>query len=308
MLADVLIAGSGNVTGLNVIKALYEDPTIVVRGYDFCPSQQNPANIFCDNHTVPRASEPGYMEAVSELVKRTCAKYIIASNDHDVRTLAAHSAELRALGVTLNANDENTHVFLDKLKTSEIFSRFKFNTPELLDGPRPVRPFVVRKRLVGTGKKYSYVVTDIDRWDQVPKVLEHPVYTRFVSGEEFTIDVLAHRGMALAIVPRLRREVRAGIVHFGEVVKDDSLRLLVKWMTSNLGFDGMYCVQCIKNADGYHFFEVNPRPGSGIDLSTAAGVNMPKMWIDLQRGKKVEPVEPDWGMKMVRYHSGYFFK
>ena len=305
--ANVLVAGSGNVTGMNVLKALTGNVDNLV-GYDCCPTNQNPANLLCLNQTVPKASEPGYIEAVLSLVDQHRSKMIIASNDHEVRALATHKHEFESRGVSVNAMTPMTLSFLDKLETSQLFDAMSIPTPDVIDPSREylTPPYVVRKRLVGTGKKFSFIV----KHDGKAQTFfgDTSVVTRFVEGDEYTIDILADHGNPIAVVPRLRREVRNGMVHFGEIVKDEEVIRSSERICKSLGFDGMYCIQCIKNVDGCFFFEVNPRPGSGLDLSVAAGINMPALWVDIQLGLNVPRQEPVWGMKMVRYYSGYYFQ
>ena len=72
---------------------------------------------------------------------------------------------------------------------------------------------------------------------------------------------------------------------------------------------GINCLQCILDDQGRTwFFEVNPRPGSGMDLTTQGGVNMPKLWLDVLDGRKPVVPEPDWGLQMVRYAAARFFR
>lgn len=305
--ASVLIAGSGNVTGMNVIRALHGQVEKLT-GYDCCPTSDNASNIFCANETVPRVTDPDYPEAVLGLVKKHGVKHIIASNDHDVRFLYVNRKLFDELGVTINAMTPLTLSFLDKLETSWLFESSDIPTPERLDMSTAQPPFVVRKRYVGGGKKYTYIVRDREA-TPLPPNLDAPVMTRLEEGDEYTIDILADNGRAVAIVPRLRKMVMPpGIVWLGEVVRDELILRESENIVKRLYLDGMYCIQCIHNDKGCHFFEINPRPGSGIDLSTAAGVNMPVLWLRMQMGEIMPAQEPEWGMKMVRYYSAHYYK
>jgi predicted ATP-grasp superfamily ATP-dependent carboligase len=245
---------------------------------------------------------------VSALAQKHGARYIIASNDHEVRALAMCAEKFKRCGVTINAMTSNVLSYLDKLETSNLFSAAGVPTPKVLTAVNPPLPYVVRKRLVGSGRKYTHIVRTVDEENVLSFFPDASIITECLSGDEYTVDVLAHQGFMVAAVPRLRREVRNGMVHFGEVVKDYKVLNWTQHMVGQLKFDGIYCVQCIKNKDGCFFFEVNPRPGSGIDLSTAAGVNMPLLWLMSQEGNKFSAPEPVWGTKMVRYSSGYYFR
>jgi carbamoyl-phosphate synthase large subunit len=306
--ASVLIAGSGNVTGMNVIRALDGHVENLV-GYDCCPIQENASNIFCANETVPRTTDQSYASAIMDLVRKHQITHVIASNDHDVRALMlARQQSEWDLRVPVNATTSLTLSFLDKLDTSHLFETHGIPTPARLDLATAEPPFVVRKRFVGGSKKYTYVVHDREA-TPLPPNLDNPVTTRFMEGDEYTIDILAQQGRPVAIVPRLRKMVMPpGIVWLGEVVKDDLIIQECANIIQKLQLDGMYCAQCIRTRKNCYFFEINPRPGSGIDLSTAARINMPVLWLRMQLGERISAREPDWGMKMVRYYSAHYYK
>lgn len=309
---SVLVTGSSSTTGINVALALFYSSklSVTLTTCDCGPIHHSPMNKFCVNERVPKASDPGYFKALMDLVLRRGIKYIIPTNDHEMRALALHRAEIEERGLIVNGLTDTTPLFLDKLETSWLFQAAGIPTPEVRHDR--VQPFVVRKRTVGDGKKFVYVVRDQNDMcpDSSTMLSDDTIITRYEEGREYTIDILAHKGEAVCVVPRLRREVTAGMVTLAEIVKDYDV---LKWshrVSKELKFDGMYCVQCIKNDRGCHFFEVNPRPGSGIDLTIAAGVNMPQLWIQLHEGLAPHQarVEPDWDLKMKRYLTAHFFR
>ncbi len=301
----ILIAGSANIAGLNVIRAIKDSMDVV--GYDL--ASENSADMFCKNYVMPRTTDPLYASHVCELIDREGVFAIIASNDHDARALLGMRDKLVAKSVYLNADYENAILCLDKRRTSKIFNDNGIPTPEVLNRHSSL-PLVVRKETVGGSKKFTHIVTsERDRKEISDADWRDSVVTRFLPGEEYTVDVVSDSSSrVLSIVPRLRREVRAGMVHFAEVVNNVEVINETKKIVSSLGLTGINCMQCIYNEDGCHFFEINPRPGSGMDLSTNSGVNMPLMWIRSLQGHQDTYREPEWGMKMIRYFDGYFFK
>lgn len=307
-----LVAGSGNVTGLGVIEALSQaqlgiDHFRLVAGYDCCEIEANAANMFCTNYKVPRASDPQYSSWVMMLVHDLHPQVIIPSNDHDLRVLLTFESELNAKGVILNGTCHNTTKFQDKLKTSYLFTDLGIQTPQLLSPTGYDYPYVVRKNRVGTGKKFSYMIRNNKDEANVPEDPSECVFTRLIEGQEYTIDIVcSQKSDVLAVIPRLRRRVTAGIVTFAEVVKDDLIIKQATDLAKKCQLRGINCVQCIRNDHGCFFFEVNPRPGSGTSLTTKAGVNMPELWIQSLYGTVSHP-EPKWGLKMVRYYAGHYF-
>ena len=304
----VLVTGSGNVTGLNVVRALAADGAIDVVGCDI--ESWNPANRYCLNATVPRASDKTYVSRILELIAAHHVTAIIPSNDHELRALATHVAEIEAAGARLNGTCAHQLSLLDKSATVDLFESHGIPTPRRVPLDGSVLPMVVRKRRVGDGAKIVQIVRTRSELSHLGPLSEDAVVaTEFVDGKEFTVDLLSDlSGEVLAVVPRLRRVVRHGIVFFAEVVQDRMVIESASALARRLGLTGVNCVQCIRHDDGCDYFEVNPRPGSGIDLSVAAGVNMPALWVRLAQGERVHPREPEWGLKLVRTYDGYFFK
>lgn len=304
----VLVTGSGNVTGLNVVRALTVDAGIDVVGCDVQP--WNPADRYCRNHTVPLATDPTYLPRILDIVKAHGVTAVIPSNDHELRALASNADQLDAVGVRLNARGEHQLALLDKVTTSDLFAAHGIPTPRRVPLDGAILPMVVRKKRVGEGTKQVHMVrTPAEREALGQLSSADVVATEFLEGDEFTVDILSDlEGNVLSVVPRLRRVVRHGIVHFGEVVRDPMVIESATSLAQRLGLTGITCAQCIRRADRCDYFEVNGRPGSGIDLTVASGVNMPALWVRLAHGEDVQPPEPAWGLKLLRIYDGYFFK
>lgn len=301
----ILVAGSGNTTGMNVITALRDFYPVV--GCDFNTS--NPANLLCKNHVVPKAASKDYPSAIIELVKKEGITHIIASNDHDLRAMANMNDMLVALGVKFNGFTQNILKFLDKDDTYQLFVENNVLTPKTYDTD-PQIPFVLRKCKMGDECKFVHIIKSEEDFNDVPQWnKDNGIYSEYIEGEEYTVDVLCdEKANAVSVTPRLRVEVRDGMVWHGKVVYDAKLIATVQDVCKRVNIVGMACLQCIKQGEKYYFIEINPRPGSGIDLSIAAGNNLPLMWVKQSIGEAITPTEPDWNLELLRYYKGYYFK
>lgn len=300
----ILIAGSGNTTGINVIKALQDEYAII--GTD-C-KELNAANKFCTNFTVPLASSQTYESTMLDIIDRHNVTHVISTNDHDTRALLMMHDILATKNIAHNGYCDNALLLLDKENTSTLFIKHGIDTPATLN--RPEIPFVLRKKEMGNKSKFLYIIRNEADMENVPhEAFSSGVLTEYVAGPEFTVDVLCDAdGNALCVVPRQRLEVRGGMVWHGRTVKDDVLIEEVMAICKKLRLCGIMCIQCIKRADGrFSFIEINPRPGSGIDLSVNSGCNLPSLWVRLTNESVVSVHEPHWGMEMVRYNSAYYF-
>lgn len=302
---NVLVAGSGNVTGMNVIKALINEPNVTVYGCDF--DAVNPSNQWCKSFEVPRCASSDYPAAILKIVKQYSITHIIASNDHDVRALSLLK-ECNPDFPILNGYAPNILACLDKKATEVIFTNAEVQTPlEVLD--RSDYPYVLRKEAMGSNRKFVHIVRTDDDVREIPE--EHyadGIMTRYVEGVEYTVDVICDsKSNMLSAVPRKRINVVGGMVHHAQIVKEDKLIDLCRKVAKSVGLVGMSCIQCITDGSNYNFIEINPRPGSGIDLSINSGVNMPLLWLKETTGESYEVTEPKWGLQMKRYYCGYYF-
>jgi len=110
----------------------------------------------------------------------------------------------------------------------------------------------------------------------------------YLDGPEFTIDVLCDfRHRPIAIVPRERVVVRAGVIDRGRTVHDRKLIELAKAISQAMSFSGALNIQCRVVNGEPTVFEINPRFSGGIPLTIAAGADFPRYLVDLALGRAV---------------------
>lgn len=300
----ILIVGSGNTTGINVIKALMGVYQVI--GTD-C-NELNAANKFCKNYTVPRAGSPNYIGKILEIAEKHKITHIISTNDHDTRALFLKHDVFVERNIHHNGFCLNAVSLLDKDATYSLFIENNIDTPVKLNERRV--PFVLRKKEMGNKSKFVYIVKDKTDMNIISEeAFNDGIMTEYIEGPEFTVDVLCdNKGDALCVIPRQRLEVRGGMVWHGKTIYDKELIEYVKEISKKLQLSGVMCLQCIKRASGgYAFIEINPRVGSGIDLSVNAGCNLLEMWVQLTMGERLNITLPQWDTEMIRYNSAYFF-
>lgn len=302
---NVLVAGSGNITGINVIKSLIGEENVTVYGCDF--EAENPSNQWCPSFEVPKCASPDYPAAIMSIVREHHITHIIASNDHDVRALAELKAKTEDFPY-FNGYAPNLLACLDKKETEKLFIEAGVQTPiEVTD--KYDFPYVLRKEAMGSNRKFVHIVKSEEDMADIPQDhYDNGIMTRFVEGVEYTVDVFCdEKSNMLSAVPRKRIHVVGGMVHHAQIVKEDKLIDLCEKLSKSVGLVGMSCIQCITDDENYNFIEINPRPGSGIDLSINSGVNMPLMWIKEIVGEHYQVNDPQWGMQMKRYYTGYYY-
>ncbi len=140
--------------------------------------------------------------------------------------------------------------------------------------------------------------------------VEIPVVQEYVEGTEYTIDVVSDmKCKLLAVVPRERVEVKAGISYKGRTVRDEQLIEQTGEIARALGIRGACNIQCRVRDGRPIFFEVNPRFSGTLPLTIAAGVNSPLLLMKLAIGEKLDQIYYNFreGVYMARYWEEIFY-
>ena len=150
----------------------------------------------------------------------------------------------------------------------------------LLDRPMALRgfarPFTIRRRL-RTGRADATVVGEHSVAPTVPLDGSY-ILQEYLTGDEYSIDVLAYaNGHIAAVVPRSRR-TRSGIAVAGSTLLDPELEDLGRRTARALQLRSVASIHVRRDETGApKVIEVSPRFPSGMPLTIASGVNMPAL-------------------------------
>jgi carbamoyl-phosphate synthase large subunit len=239
---------------------------------------------------VPRASDPAFYAAVTRLIAEERVDIILPTSGFDIYAYARHKAELERGGVIVAMSDiDAMTTCADKwefyLKTHGAFP-LPETSRELADWQ--VFPCFVKPAL-GKGSRDSYRCTQAAELRFYTSQIRDLIVQEYLPGEEYTVDVLSDlEGTPLLAVPRIRLETKEGISTKGKVLKDGEIERLCLEMARHLGLKGPTCMQLKRDRAGaLKFLEVNPRIGGGMMFTTLAGVNIPKLILDLSAGEDI---------------------
>ena len=267
-----------------------------------------PAPYFADRfELVPRIDDPGYVDALRDLVVRHDVKLIVPLTDLDQSLLARSRDHLHALvllppaDVVDSLNDKyETHVLLEE--------RGLPSPPTWLPTELPAElrfPVLVKARH-GFGSRHIYRAENASelefflRYTPVESCVQ-----QLCRGEEFSIDVFCDwDGRCLNAIPRTMIESKGGESIKGQTIKDWALIEFGRRVAETLGLVGPANVQCFRESDGVHYVtDINPRFGGGFPLPTAAGSAYPELALALARGERPEPRlgEFEAGVTMTRF-------
>jgi carbamoyl-phosphate synthase large subunit len=243
-------------------------------------------------YDVPLATAPDYLEAIAGICQAEDIGLIVPTIDDELEMFGGAASWFLGRGVRVAVSPQATiRICNDKLAACSHLRAHGIRAAETRlpsevpgDGPFPL--FI--KPRFGRGGVGAYPVHSPRDLAFFTEYVDRPVVQEFLSGPEFTIDVFCDfRHRPIAIVPRERVVIRAGVVDRGRTVKDRALLDIAEQITGVLPFSGAVNIQCRVVNGVPVVFEINPRFSGGIPLTIAAGANFPRYLVDLAAGRPV---------------------
>jgi carbamoyl-phosphate synthase large subunit len=305
MSLTVLIPGAGGPAAVSTIKSLR------MAGFTgrIVSADANPlsAGFYLSDsfRVVPKASDPAFYPAVTRLIQEERVDIIFPTSGFDIYEYGRHKAELERVGVVVAMSD------LDALTICADKWQFYLKTHGAFPLPETSRelarwqvfPCFV-KPMLGKGSRHSYRCGHREELRFYTSQVRDLIVQEYLPGEEYTVDVLSDlEGTPLLAIPRIRLETKEGISTKGKVIRDGEIEGLCLEMARHLGLKGPTCMQLKRDGAGaLKFLEVNPRIGGGMMFTTLAGVNIPKLLLDLIAGADIAP--PDRReVTVLRYYE-----
>ena len=245
------------------------------------------------SYRVPMADDPDYVEELLAICEAENVRLAIPTIDDELPILAAARDRFRAVGVTLVCSPEATATLCNdkyatcvRLAEAGVPAAKSYLPAQLTDGMD--LPLFIKPR-VGRGAVGAFPVRTPEELDFFLHYVESPIVQEYLSGPEYTIDVLCDfDGQPLSIVPRERVVIRAGVIDRGRTVNDRRLTALAEATCKALKFVGPINIQCRMRGDQPAVFEINPRFSGGIPLTIQSGADFPAMLLKLAMGRRVD--------------------
>lgn len=134
------------------------------------------------------------------------------------------------------------------------------------------------------------------------------IIMEFLSGKEYSVDMLVDHGKVLYCIPRLRLTMNGGIStsciveNNQEVIEYCSVIAEKLKLHGNIGIQVRYSID-----DKVGILEINPRVQGSIVACAAAGVNLPYYGIKLALHEAIPSVSVNWGVQMLRSWQEVYF-
>lgn len=264
-------------------------------------------------YRVPLSSEPGYISEILRIARHDRVRLVVPSIDDELTAFACAAPRFTAAGIRVAVSRPSTTALCnDKYALCRtLASRGIAAAPTWLPGEVPsdtAFPLFVKPR-VGRGGVGAFPIRNRRDLDFFVDYVDDPIVQEYLDGPEFTLDMLcSFSGEPIAIVPRERVVIRAGVIDRGRTVSDPALFALARQCAGALRFAGPVNIQC-RVVDGRPtIFEINPRFSGGIPLTIAAGVDVPRLLMELAQGLPVPPMVGQFkeDLWMTNYEASVF--
>jgi carbamoyl-phosphate synthase large subunit len=232
-----------------------------------------------------RGDDADYAEHVLELCRRKRIDAVIPTGDSKLFALALCREQFEAIGVRLLlASTATLRLCLDEWALHQrcaghVRAAQSVGVDDSFDAAEVRLPAVVKSRFAGDGPA-PRIVHDRDELDGLPRDASL-IVQELLTGPEYSIDVLASASAeVLAAVPKSRLKTDAGVAIAGRTIRDPTLESFGREVAQLVGLTGAATVRVKCDADGEPVLTgISPGCSSSIQLTIAAGVDVPGLWL-----------------------------
>ncbi|MBI4566655.1 MAG: ATP-grasp domain-containing protein [Planctomycetes bacterium] len=258
----------------------------------------------------PPADDARFIPAVLDKCAELDIRLLLSVHDHELIPYADARDRFEQAGVYVAIpGPEAVRIARDKRACHAWLVRHGFPVahrwlPE--DTPTSLLYPVVVKPAQGSAGRGVVFVRNARELDQALCATQNPVIEELLTGDEFTVNVLASRdGQLVCAVPHLRLEVRSGEVSKGRTFHNEAIEAIARRLVEllprcrgPLNFQGF-----LTPAGDVKLSEINPRFGGGYPLAQAAGARFPEWLLAEACGRSVQRGFVGWrpGVVMLRY-------
>jgi carbamoyl-phosphate synthase large subunit len=302
----ILLTASGAPGAAALIKGLRENGERPARIVGVDMSERSIGKHLCDAfHLVPAGSDPGYADAILELVERESVDVVLPQSSFDLPGLAA--ARERFPVPVLVSSPDTVHRSNDKAESYELLQRIGVPTIEFrrVNGARqveaaarelgyPERPVCFKPVFSSGSRGFRILDPTVDRAHQllherpgsVAMRLEEAVellpdeggedllVMELATGGERTIDGIADGSRVVLGHPKTREAMRAGLAMYFVTLEDEQLMEIADRIVEELGIEWFFNIQLV----GDYVIEVNPRISTVVYQED---LNLP--WLGVKR-------------------------
>ncbi len=298
----VLITGIGGDISQGVATILRENrPDLRLIGVDV--HMQHGGHLFVDHfQLVPKASDPGYLDAIQEVIRRHSVGIVIPMSEPELGATLPFP-EL-ATGVKwLTAGVRVVGAGLDKLATMNALMDIGIPVPwtHPVGAGRPATYPCILKNRSGSGSRAVFTVADDEEADYLAKRHPDAIFQELLGTDEKEVTCAVYRSQEGEVSSLLMlRRLTGGFTGWAKVIKDEETTRMCTAIANGLDLRGSMNVQLRLTDNGPRVFEINPRFSSTVLMRHRLGFTDVLWALEEAEGKQISFPEIPESRIMVR--------
>ncbi len=285
-LTNVLVVSGGGFQGLAVVKGLAATSGVRIVLADCY--EHNVSGHFCDEvYRIPLVAEvEPFLTALIEICTAESIDLVIPSTDHELTVVSENRARIEATGARVAVSDAALLASLrDKRQLYRMLGAEGVPVLPEVDirtASHGDLPLIGKPRL-GWGGRDSIVLRSAPGLDALDRarVAETHVWQPYLSDfVEYSVDfAIGFDGAISERVVRARRATSGGFAVVTDIVDDSDVHEIAVDFARRVagrGARGLFNIQVLRTSSRLVVSDVNPRVGTSLPASTAAGVNLPR--------------------------------
>lgn len=301
----VLITGIGGDISQGVATILRENrPDLRLIGVDL--HAQHGGHLFVDHfQLVPKASDPGYLDAIKEVIRKHSVGIVIPMSEPELAAILPFQ-ELVPGVKWITAGERVVRSGLDKLGTMNALRELGVPVPwtsPVGDGRPQAYPCILKNR-TGSGSRAVFTVADDEEADYLAKRHPNAIFQEMLgtADREVTCAVYRRRDGKVSSLLMLRR-LTGGFTGWAKIIKDEETNRMCEAIANGLDLRGSMNVQLRLTDKGPRVFEINPRFSSTVLMRHRLGYTDVLWAIKEAEGKQVVFPEIPQDRIMVRVQA-----
>lgn len=340
----VLVTAAGSLFAPEFVRCLKENGERSIRVVGVDCNVDKSINDYCDSvYCVPKVYSQSYIDCLLTICEHENVDILIPTMSAELLALSNNKNVFEKIGTTLSitssegiANCINKKYLYDSMCEAGIPTpRYKgFNTIQGFKEAvsyvgSPNKPVCIKAltlsgsrgmRVIDQSRSRFEILFDekpnsvFTHYDEMLSVLMEEenaipdmMAMEYLSGEEFSVDVLAEKGKVLFQCARLSKTITASIPMESILFNEPKAYKIVEQVIKMLNYDGNADFDFKYNDDGEPvLMEVNPRMAATMAIFKEGGANLPYLRIKQLLGEEIPHITPKYGVTMKRRYKEYY--
>jgi carbamoyl-phosphate synthase large subunit len=312
-----LNAGDSPAPGIPVIRCLTEHPhwsdSICGLAYDALESGGLDRQLVSSVYLLPypKAGREALLERIRYIHDSEGLDVIIPNLDAEIPNFISLREEFAAMGIRMFLPSEEQYNRRSKVNLGKLAAEIGINTPQTRLVSDPSRITVRQEELpvmvkgLYYGAHLAHTVDEVHHYvHKIAAMWGYPVLIQeVIEGEEYNAAAVGDGAGKMLAVAGMKKLVFTDKGKGWACVSiiNEGLNALTERIVTSLAWPGAMEVEAIKSKkDGtFYLIEINPRFPAWIYLATAAGINLPHLYLQLALGNKIT--------EQMTYRSGVVF-